>query len=277
MAEEKKPKSRALRKKETLSSSKPAGVRKRIIKKKDIKGTIESKAIKIPRRSIPEQRAEERIEVRIENLPAQSAQNIAWQEPPKSYHGEPKPEFHYPLQENLSDLPGGYGDNRIVLLVRDPHWIFAYWEIQPWKIDDISKYVDLRSAKLILRVYDVTSVQFSGNNANSYFDIEVTGNANNWYIKVPGAYRDYLVDIGFISSDGRFFVIARSNAVKTPRDNMSDEIDAAWMTIDFEKLYLLSGGYDIGRSSGEINELLARRLKEMLFSGGISSFSGRKK
>ena len=26
-------------------------------------------------------------------------------------------------------LPSGYGDNKIVLLARDPWWIFAYWEI----------------------------------------------------------------------------------------------------------------------------------------------------
>lgn len=181
----------------------------------------------------------------------------------------------------LAKLPSGewqdkYGDNRIVLLVRDPHWIFAYWEIMPSIIEDIARQIDLSKAQMILRVYDITDKDFNGYNANSSFDIGDLKGADNWYINVGGAYRDYIVDIGFLAADGSFRVIARSNMVRTPRENMSDEIDAAWMTVDFEKLYLLSGGYDIGRSSGEINELLARRMKEMLFSGGISSFSGRK-
>jgi len=27
------------------------------------------------------------------------------------------------------DLPGGYGKDRLVLQVRDPWWLHAYWEI----------------------------------------------------------------------------------------------------------------------------------------------------
>ena len=27
------------------------------------------------------------------------------------------------------ELPQGYNDNRIVLMVRDPYWIYTYWEI----------------------------------------------------------------------------------------------------------------------------------------------------
>ena len=33
-------------------------------------------------------------------------------------------------QKKDFDFPHSYGDSKIVLLVRDPLWIFAYWEIQ---------------------------------------------------------------------------------------------------------------------------------------------------
>ena len=35
-----------------------------------------------------------------------------------------------PPPTSIPELPDGYGDNRIVLMVRDPLWLFAYWEIR---------------------------------------------------------------------------------------------------------------------------------------------------
>ena len=36
-------------------------------------------------------------------------------------------------------FPSGYGDNKIVLLARDPWWIFAYWEILKNNVDTQQK------------------------------------------------------------------------------------------------------------------------------------------
>ncbi|MBI5307473.1 MAG: DUF4912 domain-containing protein [Planctomycetes bacterium] len=35
-----------------------------------------------------------------------------------------------PPPPSVPELPDGYGDNRIVLMVRDPLWLFTYWEIR---------------------------------------------------------------------------------------------------------------------------------------------------
>ena len=35
---------------------------------------------------------------------------------------EAKPEFRH-------ELPGSYGTDRVVALVRDPYWIYVYWEL----------------------------------------------------------------------------------------------------------------------------------------------------
>ena len=35
------------------------------------------------------------------------------------------------LSSAASRIPPGYGRDRIVLLVRDPYWLHAYWEITP--------------------------------------------------------------------------------------------------------------------------------------------------
>lgn len=173
-------------------------------------------------------------------------------------------------------FPPGYGDNRIVLLVRDPWWVFAYWEIRHDKEEDAAR--KMRSGgddieKSILRVYDVTDVNFDGRNAHRSFDIDLKGLANNWYINVDNPGRSWLVDIGILSKKGNFYLLARSNVVKTPRFGMSDQLDAEWMTSEDEywRMFGLSGGFGVGKGSLEMREMVKKRLEEQVSSGGISS------
>ncbi len=173
------------------------------------------------------------------------------------------------------ELPWGYNDNRITVMVRDPYWLHSYWELPDWKVEELRALIGhsvFSSSKKIIRVYDVTGVKFSGVNANKSFDIEVGGDARNWYINTGVPDRSYCVDIGYLTPEGKFFVAARSNIVSTPPDSMSDVIDEEWLTIDWERIYAISGGFGIGRSSGEIRELLKRRLKEELSSGAVTSW-----
>ena len=143
--------------------------------------------------------------------------------------------------ESQYELPDGYGSTRIVLMVRDPYWIHAYWEIA----EDISPIIDkeFRSKGLIptkkaLRVHDVTDIDFNGDNSHRSVDIDIGEQAINWYINVDRANRSYCVELGFLKDDGRFICLSRSNIVKTPRDGISEVIDEKWMTIDeIEKYY----------------------------------------
>ncbi|MBI5699565.1 DUF4912 domain-containing protein [Candidatus Saganbacteria bacterium] len=163
------------------------------------------------------------------------------------------------------EFPGGYGDNRITIMVRDPYWIYAYWELNPGKVDQIRR--DLREkfdqAKLILRIYD------AGN--WSFFDIGIGGGVSNWYINVGRPNTPFCVDIGFLTPDGTFIAAARSNLVTTPRDRMSDVIDEEWMIPDWERMYGLSGGFGVGKGSLEIREMIEKRMLHQVTSPGVSS------
>ena len=173
-------------------------------------------------------------------------------------------------------FPPGYGDNRIVLLVRDPWWVFAYWEIQHDKELSVKEKIAASGdtpEKSVLRVYDVTGINFNGKNARSFFDIDLKGLASNWYINVNSPDRSWVVDIGIVSKKGVFYMLARSNAVRTPRFGMSDSLDAEWMMPEDEywKMFGLSGGFGVGKGSLEVREILKKRLEEQVSSGGISS------
>lgn len=173
-------------------------------------------------------------------------------------------------------FPPGYGDNRILILIRDPWWIFAYWEIRKDREEDIVRKIESNGeapSKSILRIYDVTNVNFNGKNAHSYFDIDLKGLANNWYINVNAPDRSWVVDIGIVTNKGNFYLLARSNVVKTPRFGMSDQLDAEWMMPeeDYWKMFGLSGGFGVGKGSLEVREMLKKRMEEQITSGAISS------
>jgi len=171
-----------------------------------------------------------------------------------------------------SQIQTKYGDNKIVLLVRDPYWCYAYWDLSEELINNKRKEIkpEWGNYDLILRIYDVTDIIFNGNNAHKFNDIKITGDANNWYINVWEAGRSYITDIGFKTADGHFILLARSNAVTTPRDKVSNITDEEWMVVDedFDELFRLSGGGKFGSSEG------FRSFLEMnLSSESVSSFS----
>ncbi|MDD5216532.1 MAG: DUF4912 domain-containing protein [Candidatus Omnitrophica bacterium] len=175
-------------------------------------------------------------------------------------------QMEMPKREPLSELPWNYGDNQIYLMVRDPYWLFSYWEIQ--KDHQEKKLKELGGSWdgvcSVVRVYDVTEQRRNA----PFFDIVLQGNAHNWYVNAQPNH-SYFVEIGLLHRDGRFVALARSNEITTPRAGMSEVIDEQWMGIDFDKMYALSGGFEVGKSSMELKQLMEERLR-----GAISSGSG---
>jgi len=61
-----------------------------------------------------------------------------------------------------SPLPDSYGDDRLVMIARDPNTFFAYWEITPERTEHIRSIHgpdSWENAALVLRVYDLGVAQ----------------------------------------------------------------------------------------------------------------------
>ncbi len=175
------------------------------------------------------------------------------------------------------ELPKGYGKDRIVCMVRDPYWLHTYWELTRQAVQRAEAALgqDWHGAKPILRVIDVTSSETSATSESSVRDIDIHGGCNNWYIDVSNPPRSYRIDIGYLSRNGQFYVLARSNVVTTPRAGMSDVIDENWADFDFEKadrIFAMSGGFDPGASSLELKQLFEERLRRPMGSPAVTSF-----
>lgn len=174
-----------------------------------------------------------------------------------------------PPHPELSDK---YDQDMLILQVRDPWWIYAYWELKQATIGRFKNKLkdEFAKATWVLRVYDVSNIIFNGKNAHRYFDICINQHTNNWYIDTAGPGRSWCVDIGLRLPNGNFITMLRSNTVQTPLDGPSWITDEEWMIQEdlFARLYGM--GFGLGQSS-PTGKMWQEKVKRVIMSRAISS------
>jgi uncharacterized protein len=135
------------------------------------------------------------------------------------------------VDEGLGDLPEGYGESRIVLMPRDPQWAYAYWDIPN------ENRAQLRSQggqQLALRIYDATDLDLNYQVPHSVQEYPCDELAREWYLSIPVSDRDYIVEIGYRTFDGRWLMLSRSAAVRIPPTYPSDWVDDHFVTVEWD-------------------------------------------
>ncbi len=155
--------------------------------------------------------------------------------------------------EPVNELPYSYNETRLVLLVRDPWWAFGYWDFSGdtwhWIQDMRHRKTGLRS---VLRVHNLDE--------KSFYDIEVQLETKNWYLHLGLPDTSFEAELGMIDASGRFYLIARSNRIYTPKDGPSNVVDEAWKPDQFEEIYRLSGGGKTGHGSEIFSHFLKQKI-----------------
>jgi ABC-type phosphate transport system substrate-binding protein len=143
--------------------------------------------------------------------------------------GQPEPSADLAtVDSGLPDLPSGYGESQIILLPRDPHWAYAYWDVPNEQKQALRQQGGTR---LALRFYDVTNLDLSSQNPHSLQQYDCDELARDWYIPVPVSDRDYIAEIGYVTNDGRWLMLARSAAIRIPSLYPSDWFEEQFTTI----------------------------------------------
>ncbi len=154
--------------------------------------------------------------------------------------------------------------DRMVLMVRGPHWIHAFWEVTPRSITRAQAALgpEWHAAKPVLRLLQMESDQQGSPSERVIREIPVHGGVKNWFIDIREPLR-CRVEIGYLAPSGRFHSLTRSNAVTTPAASQCDTLDAHWGEIvdDCERIYAMSGGYSPENNSTELQELFEERLQ----------------
>ena len=169
-------------------------------------------------------------------------------------------------------VPEHYGNDRLVLMVQDPHHVFAYWELLPETVARVTSQAHgTGTAVLAIRVADNTEFR------------EVDLRGGNYYLAVTPD-QDYQAELALRDRHGNLHVLARSNKVHTPTPTISSRIDEQWMGVDetFHELLELAGLPGHLHGAGSAARLADQRLVAWswqhsgvtsLSSGGLSSHS----
>ncbi len=134
------------------------------------------------------------------------------------------------VDDGLGDLPGGYGESRIMLLPRDPQWAYAYWDIPNEHKQELRNQ---GGSRLALRFYDVTDIDINSQSPHSLQQYECGEVAREWYLPVPVSDRDYSIEVGYICDDGRWLVLSRSAPIRIPPVYPSDWVEDQFVTVDW--------------------------------------------
>ncbi|MFH1394629.1 MAG: 1,4-alpha-glucan branching protein domain-containing protein [Candidatus Omnitrophota bacterium] len=117
-------------------------------------------------------------------------------------------------------IPERYDDDKIVLMVVNPELFYVYWETKKETEEGVRKTASKTSLELKknLRIYTIEDGK-----TVPIKDIEIVDTARSWYIPIAGINRQkWMVEIGFISEQGAFFSIIRSNVVDVSTATKND-------------------------------------------------------
>lgn len=126
--------------------------------------------------------------------------------------------MQYITHEKGYYLPLSYNDNKIVLLVRDPQCLFAYWEISNDKKQNFINQFGQDSWNNSKPVIKLTN-----SSEKTVKFIEVNDVTSNWYIEAEHANCNYSAEIGRMFNNNSFISLAVSNTAKTPKDKPSKD------------------------------------------------------
>jgi hypothetical protein len=188
----------------------------------------------------------------------------------------PAPRVVLPPPSQMPQLPMDYGRTFVAAIVRDPSWIYVYWELASRSRRELG--LD-EGGQLVIRVHDVTGIDFGGGRTNDTISIPVGADAENWYVNVPRAGRTYLVELGGYDEKGTFRAVATSSRIDVPMPEVSERIDPRIPPEDpeiYTQIIRLSGLGPLGGSSRggseEVIRVPLQKVFEGLPPGGLSSW-----
>jgi hypothetical protein len=191
--------------------------------------------------------------------------------PPAKPAAKPAPRLEsvIPAEKDLSSKnPKGQPvKDRIFLMVPDPYWLHAHWELSFQSVQRAEAALgqDWYGAKPIIRLFDVTSMDTTSTAEAPIRDIPIHGGCNHWYIDVPQPPRSYRADIGYLSRRGVFHPLCRSNVVTPPKAGASEALDDNWQSeLDekaAERLLAMSTGFESAGGPSQLRELFDEQLK----------------
>jgi hypothetical protein len=137
--------------------------------------------------------------------------------------GPSTPPAHFGSVDDLGELPEAYGTGRLFLTARDPHWVYAHWDLTR---EQLQKYNALSTDRhLIVRVY------LNAVGGQVVTEVHVHPESRNWFVHVGRGGSRFAGELGYYDSKGKWTVVSTSGPTLTPPDFLSDDASVRFATI----------------------------------------------
>jgi glycosyltransferase involved in cell wall biosynthesis len=125
-------------------------------------------------------------------------------------------------------------ENHIGLVSVTPHQGFAHWRLRQEWVDETARRRGgaWHHCRLVLRLYDVSYIQFNGLNAHRMQDepLPALSGQRFFHLHRPGTFQ--VAEVGFVLRNGEFLPAARSQPVQFSRDSWSPNRDQTALYVD---------------------------------------------
>ncbi|MBW4468130.1 MAG: DUF4912 domain-containing protein [Pegethrix bostrychoides GSE-TBD4-15B] len=109
----------------------------------------------------------------------------------------------------VRSIPAG----RIILTPRDCRHAYAYWEVDEDRKAEVRRQ---GGRKLAMRLYDVTDVDMEHQVPHSVKQFDCHETEPDLQVPIAVDDRDYVAELGYVTEDGRWLKVARSEHVRVP-------------------------------------------------------------
>jgi hypothetical protein len=153
--------------------------------------------------------------------------------------------------ESLGDLPAAYGTGKLFLTARDPHWLYAYWDLSP---DQMAAYAkQSANGKIMLRL-------FQQGNKDAIREFPVNHGTRDSYISVNNAGATYKVCLQIQRKNGSPQTISQSGPATTPPETVATSTPPQFVSIPVDIPYteLMELARSYSREGENLSETLHR-------------------
>ena len=120
-------------------------------------------------------------------------------------------------------LPEAYGTGKLLLAARDPHWLYAHWDLTP---QQQRRYNALSADRhLVVRVVPSTT------GARPVTEVHVHPESRHWFIHVERAETQYVAELGYYRPEREWITVSTSAPTVTPSDTVSADQTVRFVTI----------------------------------------------
>lgn len=151
--------------------------------------------------------------IQEDNLEREELNNLATQMESHKYDVALIEELFTPYDEE-EELAESYNQDRIVLMLREPSWGFAYWDISNQVKQELEE--DEGFEGLTLRLVELSDNYYHPDSIIDFFDITTTSKHGQRYFNLPSEEAYYGAELIALSSQNER-VLMRSNIINTTR------------------------------------------------------------